>query len=53
MKRLSQFVLAAESSNDETVKLQAMLQEMIKIKSFLNLMHLWKKALAIFTIIFY
>ncbi len=36
MKRLSQFVLAAEAGDPETVKLQAMLQEMIKIKKLMN-----------------
>ena len=35
MKRLSQFVLASEASDAETVKLQAMLQEMIKIKKLI------------------
>ncbi len=32
MKRLSQFVLESEPSDIETVNLQAMLQEMIKVK---------------------
>ena len=32
MKRLSQFVLESDPSDAETVKLQAMLQEMIKVK---------------------
>ena len=32
MKRLSQFVLESEPSDVETVNLQAMLQEMIKVK---------------------
>ena len=32
MKRLSQFILESEPSDLETVNLQAMLQEMIKVK---------------------
>jgi len=36
MKRLSQFVLSADASDSETVKLQAMLQEMIKIKKLIG-----------------
>jgi len=36
MKRLSQFVLAPEALDGETVKLQAMLQEMVKIKKLLS-----------------
>jgi len=32
MKRLSEFVLSADSSSMDTVRLQAMLQEMIKVK---------------------
>ncbi len=36
MKRLSQFVLAVETAEADTVKLQAMLQEMIRIKRILN-----------------
>ncbi|MDB5239165.1 MAG: hypothetical protein JWO00_500 [Candidatus Parcubacteria bacterium] len=36
MKRLSQFVLASYVSDVETVKLQAMLQEMVKIKKIMG-----------------
>ena len=36
MKRLSQFVVEPEPSEHETVKLQAMLQEMVKIKKLIG-----------------
>ncbi len=36
MKKLSHFVVAASSKPDEVVKLQALLQEMIKIKSLMG-----------------
>ena len=36
MKRLSQFVLQAEPTDSETVTLQAMLQEMVKVKRMLG-----------------
>lgn len=36
MKRLSQFVLAPSVVDLETVKLQAMLQEMVKIKKLMS-----------------
>jgi hypothetical protein len=36
MKRLSQFVLGAEALDTETLTLQAMLQEMIKIKKLIG-----------------
>lgn len=36
MKRLSYFIVDSEIASDETVKLQAMLQEMIKVKGLMN-----------------
>ena len=36
MKKLSEFAVEAEPSSDEAVKLQALLQELIKIKGLLN-----------------
>jgi hypothetical protein len=36
MKRLSSFVLESEPADLETVKLQAMLQEMIKVKKLMG-----------------
>jgi len=36
MKKLSIFMLGTETDSDESVKLQAMLQEMIKVKTLLN-----------------
>lgn len=36
MKKLSAFIVESESSPDDTVKLQAMLQEMIKVKKILR-----------------
>ena len=35
MKRLSFFVVESESSDEDTLKLQAMLQEMVKIKKLM------------------
>jgi hypothetical protein len=36
MKRLSQFVLEPEAADGDTIKLQAMLQEMVKIKKLIG-----------------
>ncbi|TAK94070.1 hypothetical protein EPO05_06765 [Patescibacteria group bacterium] len=36
MKRLAHFLVESESSDEDTVKLQAMLQEMIKVKRFVG-----------------
>ena len=35
VKKISEFVMKSESSPDEAVKLQAMLQELIKVKKLL------------------
>jgi hypothetical protein len=36
MKRLSHFLVEADTSNDDKVKLQAMLQEMIRVKKWVG-----------------